>query len=68
MLSDSDSDSAGEVLSRFAAAVEENNKTANKPYNIEYSVGLKHFEHDTKKLVEEMIREADAAMYEHKNR
>ncbi len=31
MLSDSDSDSAGEVLSRFAAAVEENNKTANKP-------------------------------------
>jgi diguanylate cyclase (GGDEF)-like protein len=68
MLSDSDSDSAGEVLSRFAVAVEKSNKTANKPYNIEYSVGLRHFEHYTKKLVEDMIREADAAMYEPKNR
>ncbi len=43
------------------------NATMNKRYNIEYSVGLKHFEHDTKKSAEEMIQEADAAMYEHKN-
>lgn len=63
MLTDLDQVKSDEILARFAAAVEEVNKTNNKPYIIEYSVGLKHFDYDAKKSVEEMIQEADAAMY-----
>ena len=63
MLTDFDQVKSDEILARFAAAVEEVNKTNNKPYIIEYSVGLKHFDYDAKKSVEEMIQEADAAMY-----
>lgn len=63
MLTDLDQVKSDEILARFAAAVEEVNKTSNKPYIIEYSVGLKHFDYDAKKSVEEMIQEADAAMY-----
>jgi len=66
MLTDSDKENADEILARFAAAVEEANATMNKPYKIEYSVGLEHFEHDTEKSAEEMIQAADAAMYKHK--
>jgi diguanylate cyclase (GGDEF)-like protein len=67
MLTDSNQARADETLVRFARAVAAANATMNKRYKIEYSVGLKHFEHDTKKSAEEMIQEADAAMYEHKN-
>jgi diguanylate cyclase (GGDEF)-like protein len=66
MLTDSDEDSADEIINRFAVAVEEANATMNKPYKIEYSVGLEHFQHDTKKSAEEMIQDADAAMYKQK--
>jgi len=66
MLTDSDKENADEILARFAVAVEEANATMNKPYKIEYSVGLEHFEHDTEKSAEEMIQAADAAMYKHK--
>ena len=37
----------------------------NKPYQIEYSVGIERFDSDTEKSAEEMIKEADAAMYKH---
>jgi diguanylate cyclase (GGDEF)-like protein len=67
MLSDSDQTKADEILSRFAEAVEAANKEMNKPYKIQYSVGLKHFAYDTKLSAEEMIQDADAAMYVDKN-
>jgi len=66
MLTDSDKKNSDEILARFAEAVKETNATMNKPYNIEYSVGIEHFQHDTAKTAEEMIQEADVAMYEHK--
>ncbi|MFT6284702.1 MAG: diguanylate cyclase (GGDEF)-like protein [Arenicella sp.] len=66
MLTGSNERSANEVLVRFATAVEDANATMNKPYKIEYSVGLEYFQHDTKKTSEEMIQVADAAMYKHK--
>jgi len=66
MLTDSDKKNSDEILARFAEAVKETNATMNKPYNIEYSVGIEHFQHDTTKTAEEMIQEADVAMYEHK--
>ena len=52
MLSGSDQTKSDEV-----------NKKSNKPYKIEYSVGLKHFAYDTEKSAQEMIQDADAAMY-----
>jgi diguanylate cyclase (GGDEF)-like protein len=66
MLSDSDGVKADLALARFSAAVKRVNATLNKPYQIEYSAGVMHFEHDTDKSIEEMIQEADAAMYENK--
>lgn len=66
MLGNSDKDSVDEVLSRFAAAITEVNTTLNKPYKIEYSVGVQHFSYDVKKSIEEMIQEADVAMYKDK--
>lgn len=67
MLADSKKDKADEVLARFANAVEQVNATMNKPYNIEYSVGQSHFSHDTSLSAEQMIKEADAAMYKQKH-
>jgi diguanylate cyclase (GGDEF)-like protein len=66
MLSGFDKENTDTILTRFAVAVEEENAAMNKPYKIEYSVGLVHFQHNTEKTSEEMIREADAAMYENK--
>jgi len=68
MLNDSDKDNIDEVLTRFALAVQAANVKMNKPYTIEYSVGVAHFEHDTIKTADEMMREADAAMYEDKKK
>jgi len=66
LLTGTDKEEADEVLARFAVTIEEANATLNKPYKIEYSVGLVHFQHNTKQSAEEMIQEADAAMYKHK--
>ena len=66
LLTGTDKEEADEVLARFAVAIEEANATLNKPYKIEYSLGLVHFQHNTKQSAEEMIQEADAAMYKHK--
>ncbi|MEP7706454.1 sensor domain-containing diguanylate cyclase [Paraglaciecola sp. 25GB23A] len=68
MLTNSDQENSNEILARFAVAVAEANATINKPYKIEYSVGVEHFKHDTTKSVEEMIQEADAAMYKDKKK
>lgn len=66
MLADSDTEKTDKILDRFAVAIDEANGTMNKPYKIEYSVGIEHFKHDTDKTIEEMIQVADAAMYKHK--
>ncbi|MBA6287691.1 MULTISPECIES: sensor domain-containing diguanylate cyclase [unclassified Colwellia] len=68
MLSDSDyySGKANIALERFAGAIDQANKTLNKPYKIEYSAGVSYFKHDTDKSIEAMLKEADAAMYKQK--
>jgi diguanylate cyclase (GGDEF)-like protein len=66
MMTESDEENANTILARFEVAIEEENATMNKPYKIEYSVGLVHFQHNTEKTPEEMIQAADAAMYKNK--
>jgi diguanylate cyclase (GGDEF)-like protein len=66
MLNDSSKKNVDEIVARFAVAIEAANATINKPYKIEYSVGVEHFQHDSTKNAEEMIQEADVAMYKHK--
>lgn len=68
MLTGSNQENSNEILARFAVAVAEANTTINKPYKIEYSVGVEHFQYDTPKSVEEMIQEADTAMYKDKKK
>lgn len=66
MLLDSDQDRISIVLERFKAATANLNSNSDKPYAIEYSVGVAHFPHDTDKPIEDMIQVADAAMFEDK--
>ncbi|MBB1328440.1 sensor domain-containing diguanylate cyclase [Pseudoalteromonas sp. SR43-7] len=66
MLSDLDETKAEFVLQRFADAIAHTNNTLNKPYKIDYSVGVTHFKYDTGKSVEDMIQDADVAMYQQK--
>ncbi|HKK56344.1 sensor domain-containing diguanylate cyclase [Marinobacter sp.] len=67
MLTDADDEQIAIVLNRFKAEMDAVNKAINKPYLIEYSAGVASFPYDTEKSLEEMIAEADAAMYEKKN-
>ena len=66
MMTSSNEENTNTILARFEVAIEEANATMNKPYKIEYSVGLVHFQHNTEKTPEEMIQAADAAMYKNK--
>lgn len=66
MLLDSDEQRIGTVLDRFRIAAANANKNFDKPYQIEYSVGVAHFHHDTDKPIEEMIQAADNAMFANK--
>jgi diguanylate cyclase (GGDEF)-like protein len=63
MLLDSDEDRIGTVLERFRIAAANANKRFDKPYQIEYSVGVAHFQHDTDESIEKMIQLADNAMF-----
>jgi len=63
MLLDSDEDRIGAVLERFRIAAASANGKFDKPYQIEYSVGVAHFQHDTDEPIERMIQAADSAMY-----
>lgn len=63
MLLDSDADRIGAVLQRFRIAVSNKNEKFEKPYRIEYSVGVAHFQHDTDESIEKMIQAADSAMF-----
>lgn len=66
MLLDSDAESISVVLEKFKAATASANSRLNKPYNIEYSVGVANFPCDTETQIEAMIQAADAAMFEDK--
>lgn len=63
LLTDSTSEKIDDVLNRFKLAIKEKNQEINKPYLIEFSAGVAHFPYNTEKSLEEMIEEADAAMY-----
>ncbi|MBA6391580.1 sensor domain-containing diguanylate cyclase [Colwellia sp. BRX10-3] len=66
MLTDSNDEKIDLVLARFASAIDKQNQSLNKPYKIEYSAGLVRFEHDSDLSIEQMIQQADEAMYEQK--
>lgn len=63
MLTDADDEQITVILDRFKTEMDAMNKAINKPYLIEYSSGVKSFPYDTEKSLEEMVAEADAAMY-----
>ncbi|QBE65372.1 GGDEF domain-containing protein [Pseudoduganella lutea] len=63
MLLDSDENRIGGILERFRIAAANANQKLDKPYQIEYSVGVAHFPHDTDVSIETMIQAADDAMF-----
>lgn len=66
MVTDASDEQITIILDRFKTEIDAINKEINKPYLIEFSAGVAFFPHDTQKSLEEMIAEADAAMYEKK--
>ncbi|WP_025564880.1 sensor domain-containing diguanylate cyclase [Psychromonas sp. SP041] len=68
MLSNAHEENSEIVLERFSNAIEKINETLDKPYKIEYSAGVTYFDYDTDKSIEDMIQDADKAMYEQKKR
>jgi diguanylate cyclase (GGDEF)-like protein len=66
MLTDASDEQIAIILDRFKTEMEAMNKAINKPYLIEYSAGVARFSYDTEQSLEEMVAEADAAMYEKK--
>jgi diguanylate cyclase (GGDEF)-like protein len=66
MLTDTSDEQITIILKRFKTEMDAMNKEINKPYLIEYSTGVASFSYDTKQSLEEMVAEADAAMYENK--
>jgi diguanylate cyclase (GGDEF)-like protein len=68
MLTDTDNKQIHTVMRRFSDAIEKINLKINKPYRIEHSAGIANFSYQTDKSLEEMIEQADTAMYEQKKR
>jgi|TARA_R110002060_G_scaffold36845_1_gene47804 diguanylate cyclase (GGDEF)-like protein len=66
MLTDASDEGIAIILDRFKTEMDAMNKVINKPYLIEYSAGVASFSYDTERSLEEMVAEADAAMYENK--
>ncbi len=66
MLTDTDREQIDAVMKRFDDAIEAMNQSINKPYRIAYSAGIASFSHETDMSLDEMIEQADAAMYEQK--
>ncbi|ABE56315.1 diguanylate cyclase with GAF sensor [Shewanella denitrificans OS217] len=67
MLTDTSKDKIDDILIRFSEILDRTNIEINKPYKIEFSAGVASFPHDTDKSLEQMIEQADAAMYKDKN-
>ena len=66
MLTDSNHEQIDNILIRFKEAIAEINRAIDKPYEIEFSVGVANFAYDTDKSLEEMLEQADVAMYAQK--
>jgi diguanylate cyclase (GGDEF)-like protein len=66
MLTDASDEIITIILDRFKTEMDAMNKVINKPYLIEYSAGVAFFSYDTEQSLEEMVAQADAAMYEKK--
>jgi diguanylate cyclase (GGDEF)-like protein len=66
MLTDTSDEQIGIILDRFKTEMDAMNKAINKSYLIEYSAGVACFSNDKEQSLEEMVAEADAAMYEEK--
>lgn len=66
MLTDANDEQITIILDRFKTEMDAMNKAINKPYLIEYSVGVASFPYDTELSLETMVAQADSAMYEHK--
>lgn len=66
MLTDASDEKIAIILDRFKTEMDAMNKVINKPYLIEYSAGVACFSYDNEQSLEEMVAEADAAMYEKK--
>ena len=65
-LTDTDNEKLESILARFSDLVNQANVQNAKPYNIEFSAGVVHFPHDCELSLEQMIQQADDAMYEQK--
>ena len=66
MLTDASDEKIAIVMDRFKTEMDAINKLINKPYLIEYSAGVAFFSYDTEQSLEDMVAQADAAMYEKK--
>lgn len=66
MLTDANDEKIAIILNRFETEMDAMNKIINKPYLIEYSVGVACFSYDAEQSLEEMVAQADAEMYEKK--
>lgn len=54
------------AITRIEQAVERHNATADRPYEISFSVGVARFDPANPSTIEELMRAADAAMYRDK--
>lgn len=66
MLTGAEDEKVVDILDRFRSELDAVNNAMNKPYKIQYSVGVASFPSDTEQSLEEMIAVADSAMYEKK--
>ncbi|WP_372859086.1 diguanylate cyclase domain-containing protein [Pseudoalteromonas sp.] len=66
MLTGVDNETIQSILQRLEQEIGEQNKSLNKPYDIAYSAGVAHFDANSSLTVEEMINQADEAMYVNK--
>ncbi|MDM7859046.1 sensor domain-containing diguanylate cyclase [Alteromonas sp. ASW11-36] len=66
MLADASNQQIEAILARFADAVNQENDSNDKPYKITYSAGAATFTADNERPIEDMIKQADDAMYAQK--
>jgi diguanylate cyclase (GGDEF)-like protein len=59
---------ADTIMTRLTWHLDKFNATAGLPYQLALSVGMAHMEPDRGKSLEDLVREADAVMYEQKRR
>ncbi|ANQ28610.1 diguanylate cyclase [Vibrio natriegens] len=65
-LTDSNTSDLEHILPRLKDKIVKVNEQSNKPYRIEYSCGVSHYNYDSPLSLEERIEEADYEMYKEK--